>query len=351
MGHVGTIHRSTRLNGGIAMNALTRRTALVAGFSTFAIGRARAAEFTYKIGTDVPDAAPINIYARKAADQIRERTNGRLDLQLYPNNQLGGDPAMFSQFRAGALECFFLSGTNSLSTLIPKAAIYGLGFIYKNDAEVYSSLDGALGNALRKQIRAVGFYLPDKIWANGFRQITSSPHPIKSVNDLDGFKIRVPVSALWVSNFKALGASPTSLPFNDVYSALQTHVVDGQETPLALISTAKFYEVQKYCAMSNHMWDGWWCLFGKAAWTALPTDIQKVVDATMNENAELQRAALAEENGKLRQQLATQGLTFNDIDPAEFQAKLRASGYYSQWKQTFGDELWMLLEQTSGKLV
>lgn len=332
------------------MHIITRRTALATGLSTFAIGRARAAEFTYKVGTDVPDAAPINIYARKAADQIRERTNGRLDLVLYPNNQLGGDPAMFSQFRSGALECFFLSGTNSLSTLLPKAAIYGLGFIYKNDKDVYASLDGALGEALRKQIRAAGFFLPDKIWANGFRQITSATRPIKTVQDLNGFKIRVPVSALWVSNFKSLGASPTSIPFSDVYSALQTHVVDGQETPLALISTAKLYEVQKYCAMSNHMWDGWWCLFGNAAWKALPADVQAIVNKTMNENAELQRVALADENSRLQGQLATQGLTFNDIDPAEFQAKLRTSGYYTQWKQTFGDELWALLEQTSGKL-
>ncbi len=332
------------------MRALARRTTLAAGLSTFAIGRARAAEFTYKIGTDVPDAAPINVYARKAADQIRERTNGRLDLQLYPNNQLGGDPAMFSQFRSGALECFFLSGTNSLSTLIPRAAIYGLGFIYKNDQEVYSSLDGALGNALRQQVRTAGFFLPDKIWGNGFRQITSSTRPIKTVKDLEGFKIRVPVSALWVSNFKSLGAAPTSIPFNDVYSALQTHVVDGQETPLALISAAKLYEVQKFCATSNHMWDGWWCLFGGAAWKALPADVQTIVDTTMNENAELQRVALADENGRLQKQLATQGLTFNDIDPAEFRAKLRSSGYYAQWRQTFGDELWALLEQTTGKL-
>ncbi len=336
------------------MTETTRRRALAgaAGLAatSFGIGRARAAEFTYKIGTDVPETAPLNVYIKQASDEIRSRTNGRLDLVLYPNNQLGGDPAMFSQFRSGALECFFLSGINSLSALIPKASIYGLGFVFKDDRSVYGALDGALGEALRQQIRAAGFFLPDKIWANGFRQITSATRPIKGVKDLEGLKIRVPVSTMWVSTFKSLGAAPTSIPFSDIYSALQTHVVDGQETPLALIAAAKIYEVQQYCAMSNHMWDGYWCLFGPAAWKALPADLQGIVATVMNEHAEQERQAVADENTRLEKQLATQGLVFNTVDQADFQAKLSASGYYAQWKQTFGNELWSLLEQTSGKL-
>jgi TRAP-type transport system periplasmic protein len=332
---------------------ITRRTMLrgTVAAASFAIGRAYAApEFSFKVGTDIPEAAPLNVYLHQAADAILRESNGRIELKVYANNVLGGDPAMFSQLRSGALECLLLSGINVLSALIPKASIYGLGFAFKDDAMVYAALDGDLGTMLRKQIVAANFVVMDRIWANGFRQITSTAKPIRTVKDLEGFKIRVPVSAMWVSNFKSLGASPTSLPFQDVYQALQTRVVDGQETPLALISTAKLYEVQKYCAITNHMWDGYWCLFGSAAWNSLPDDLKTVVSRNLDVYALQQRTSTAAENERLKQELTTQGLVFNDVDQAEFRDKLRSSGYYQQWHATFGDELWAALEKYTGKL-
>jgi TRAP-type C4-dicarboxylate transport system substrate-binding protein len=100
----------------------------------------------------------------------------------------------------------------------------------------------------------------DKIWDNGFRLITNSAKPIKHPDDLEGMKIRVPVSAMWLSLFEAFGAAPTGMNFAEVYTALQTKVVDGQENPPAIIQAARLYEVQKYCSVTNHMWDGWWLL-------------------------------------------------------------------------------------------
>src|SRR5918912_2743021 len=107
---------------------------------------------------------------------------------------------------------------------------------------------------------------PWKIWDNGFRQITTSTKPIQTPDDLKNFKIRVPPSPLWTSMFKALGAGPTTINFNEVYSALQTKVADGQENPLAIIDTAKLYEVQKYCSLTNHQWAGYHVAFNTAAW-------------------------------------------------------------------------------------
>ena len=114
----------------------------------------------------------------------------------------------------------------------------------------------------------------EKIWDNGFRQTTSSSRPINGPGDYKGFKIRVPVSPLWTSMFKAFDAAPASINFNEVYSALQTKIVEGQENPLALISTAKLYEVQKYCSLTNHMWDGYWFLANRRALEALPPDVR-----------------------------------------------------------------------------
>jgi TRAP-type transport system periplasmic protein len=113
---------------------------------------------------------------------------------------------------------------------------------------------------VRGAIGKAGLHAFDTMWDNGYRQITSSTHPIVAPEDLRGFKIRVPVSPLWMSMFKALGASPAAINFNEVYSALQTRIVEGQENPVSLINLSKFYEVQKYVSSTNHMWDGFWTL-------------------------------------------------------------------------------------------
>ncbi len=181
----------------MSRSTLTRRGLVGATLGAGLIGaavpirRARAAEYVFKLGTDVPDTHPINVHARKAAEAIRERTGGRVELQLFPNNQLGGQSDMLSQLRSGALECFALSGVNVLSTLIPTSSIYGLGFAFPNYDAVWRAMDGQLGQTLRGQIEKAGFVVLDRIWDNGFRQITNSVRPIREPKDLQGLKIRV----------------------------------------------------------------------------------------------------------------------------------------------------------------
>ncbi len=198
----------------ITRRSLLSVTAQVAGASALgfnlSLGSARAAEFTFKMGTDVPDSHPLNVYLSQALDAIKKESDGRVDIALYSNNQLGGDPAMFSQLRAGALEFFLLSGVNVLSSLIPKSSIYGLGFVWKDEETIFRAIDGKLGDQLRKQIKDARLGVMDKIWSVGFRQVTNSRNPINNVDDLKGLKIRVPVSALWTSLFQTLGAAPTS---------------------------------------------------------------------------------------------------------------------------------------------
>jgi tripartite ATP-independent transporter DctP family solute receptor len=311
---------------------------------------ANAAEFVYKWGTNVPETRPLNVHGRKASEAIKQETGGRFDLQLFPNNQLGGDTDMFSQLRSGALERFTLSGVNVLSTMIPSASIYGLGFAFPNYETIWSALDGKLGSHLRGQIDKIGLVAMDKIWDNGFRQITTSTKPIIQPSDLQGLKIRVPVGALWISLFKSLGASPTSINFSEVYSALQTKVVDAQENPPAIISAAKLYEVQKYCSLTNHMWDGWWFLVNRRAWDRVPRDIQEIVSKNINAAAMTQRVDVAKQNDSLKGDLAAKGLIFNDVDPAPFREVLQKSGFYVDRKTKFGEEAWQLLEAAVGKL-
>jgi tripartite ATP-independent transporter DctP family solute receptor len=313
------------------------------------IARAQQAEFTYKFANNVPDSHPINIRAKEMSAAIKAETKGRFDLQVFPSNQLGSDTDMLSQIRSGGVEFFTLSGL-ILATLVPAASINGIGFAFPDYPTVWKAMDGELGAFIRGEITKANLVVMDKIWDNGFRQTTSSTKPIVTPDDYKGFKIRVPVSPLWTSMFKAFDAAPASINFSEVYSALQTKVVEGQENPLALIDTAKLYEVQKYCSMTNHMWDGYWFLANRRAWEAIPEDVRAIVAKNINAAAEKQRTDLEKLNVSTRGELATKGMIFNQPDTGPFRDKLKQAGFYSEWKAKYGDQAWAILEKAVGKL-
>jgi TRAP-type transport system periplasmic protein len=334
--------RRTLLKGSVA-------SAVLANIGAPVVARAQAAEFTYKYANNLPDSHPLNVRAKEMAAAIKAETNGRFDLQIFPNNQLGSDTDMLSQIRSGGIEFFTLSGL-ILSTLVPAASINGIGFAFPDYDTVWKAMDGDLGAYVRGEIKKGGLEVMDKIWDNGFRQTTSSTRPINGPDDFKGFKIRVPVSPLWTSMFKAFDAAPASINFSEVYSALQTKIVEGQENPLAIISTAKLYEVQKYCSLTNHMWDGFWFLANRRAWDAVPVDMRAIVAKHINAAAVNERADVAKLNAGLQQELAAKGLTFNQPNTAPFRDKLRSAGFYAEWKSKYGDQAWELLEKAVGKL-
>jgi len=331
---------------------ITRRV-LLGGVGAIAIparfAQAQTAEFSYKYANNLPVAHPMNTRAKEMAEAIRTETKGRVSIEVFPNNQLGSDTDMLSQVRSGGIEFFTLSGL-ILSTLVPAASISGIGFAFSGYDDVWKALDGDLGAYVRKEIAKSGLVAMDRIWDNGFRQITSSTKAIQTADDLKGFKIRVPVSPLWTSMFKAFEASPASINFSEVYSALQSKVVDGQENPLAIIATAKLYEVQKYCSLTNHMWDGFWFLANGKAWERLPADLREIVARNVNAAGVKERADVGALNASVQKDLAAKGMTFNQPAPASFRDKLRKAGFYSEWRGKYGDEAWAILERSTGKL-
>ena len=148
--------------------------------------------------------------------------------------------------------------------------------------------------------------------------------------------------------FKALGAGPTTITFAETYSALQTKVADGQENPLAIIATAKLYEVQKYCSLTNHMWDGFWFLANRRAWEKLPANIKDVVAKNINEAGLAERDDVAKLNTSLQEELTAKGMAFNTTEAAPFREALRKAGFYDEWKRKFGDEAWAILNKSAG---
>ena len=337
--------------------SLSRRTLLKASAASAVLGgiaapfvaRAEGAEFTYKYANNLPDSHPLNTRAKEMSAAIKTETNGRVDLQIFPNNQLGSDTDMLSQIRSGGIEFFTLSGL-ILATLVPAASINGIGFAFPDYDTVWKAMDGGLGAYVRGEIAKANLVVMEKIWDNGFRQTTSSTKPINGPEDYKGFKIRVPVSPLWTSMFKAFDAAPASINFSEVYSALQTRIVEGQENPLAIISTAKLYEVQKFCSLTNHMWDGFWFLANRRAWEKLPEEVRAIIAKNINAAGVNERADVAKLNAGLQQELAGKGLVFNQPQIGPFREKLRAAGFYSEWKGKYGEQAWELLEKSVGKL-
>jgi TRAP-type C4-dicarboxylate transport system substrate-binding protein len=203
---------------------------------------------------------------------------------------------------------------------------------------------------LRGIAEDIGFHCMDKGYDHGFRQITTRTKPITSPDDLRGFKIRLPVAPYLISLFRHLGASPTAINFNEVYSALQTGIVDGQENPLVLIDTAKLYEVQKYCSLTNHVWAGFHTSFNVAAWKKLPPDLQEICHRDFSAAALAERQDFVTMTKTEQQNLAAKGLTFNAPDTKPFRDALAKSGFYPDMKKTAGDKAWALLEKYVGPL-
>ena len=334
------------------MNELERRTFLccAAALATSHASPARAkARFVYKYGNNLPATHPLNRRAAEAAQRIRIATDGELDIRIFPSNQLGGDTGMLNQLRAGALE-FFTPSSLGIATLVPAAAINAMGFAFPDYETVWAAMDGDLGAFIAGEIEKVGLHMMARVWDNGFRQITTSARPVNTPRDLHGVKIRVPVSRLPISLFEALGATPTSMQFSEVYTALQTHVVDGQENPLPIIDAAKLYEVQNFTSLTNHIWDGYLFVASGEAWYRLPKEIRAITESIFNDCGVVQRADVAALNASVRAALTSRGMTFVKPDPTPFVAMLKEKGFYRLWRQRFGKAAWGHLEKYVGRL-
>ena len=310
-----------------------------------------AAEFEFKLGVNTPDTHPLTLRLIEAARAIGAQSSGRLNVTVFPNSQLGGDPEMLSQVRAGGIE-LLAAPSMTLSTLVPLSGLPSIGFAFQSYDQVWAAMDGGVGEVVRDAIGKAGIAPMRKVWDNGFRQITSSSsRQLNNVEDLRGFKIRVPVTALLTSLFSGLGALPSSISYSELYSALQTHIVEGQENPLAQVSTGKLYEVQKYCALSNHCWSGYWIVANRRALGGLPADLRDIVSAQFDAAAMNERADLLAMERSLQADLTAKGMTFNTPDPVQFRGALVKAGFYAQWQKTYGAEAWAQLEKYTGPLI
>lgn len=209
-------------------------------------------------------------------------------------------------------------------------------------------MDGKLGEYIRKEMEPKGVVALPRMYYKGFRQVTSSTHPIRTADDFAGFTIRTPPTSIFVDCFKALGARPVPTSLSELYPALQTHAVDGQENSYSQIELNHYFEVQKYLSVTNHVTSGLWILANPDVWKGLPEDIRSVILRNADRYVTPQRRQMIQVEAAFGDRLARQGLKFNKPDIATFMPRL--TPFYARWRNEFGSTAWALLESYTGKL-
>ena len=242
----------------------------VSAFGSICIPRfpGNAAEFSYKLSTDVAANAPLTARALEAGARMYRESNGQFELKVYPNSVLGSDPDVLQQVRVGTTE-FTQIGNAIIASLVPVAGLDGLGSYPTYDA-AWSATDGALGNYIRAAIAKAGIYTFSKTWDGSLRQIMNNTRPVNTPDDLRGLKIRVAQSPVSIALFRGLGATPTPLAYRDVYTSPANHLVDGVEMGYYIVEDGKLYEVLKYASGTNHVWTAIAMIANADAWQRLP---------------------------------------------------------------------------------
>jgi tripartite ATP-independent transporter DctP family solute receptor len=276
-----------------------RRAILVvlAGMFLFAVATERAAtaapKWRVKLGHDHKEDSPHHQAALLFKKKIEEATKGDIEITIYPTGLLGTGIQMVEMVQAGALE-FLAVPTSNVQVIHPSLQIIELPFLFPKREEMNKALDGDFGKALVKPLLQKGI-TGLSFWESGFKQLTCN-YPIRRLEDMKGKKFRIMPSPVIREQFKAWGASPVPIDFQELYNALQQGVVDGEENPLMTIVTRKFYEVQKYVTLSSHAWLGYLFMVNKKFLESLPADYQKLIRQTAMEAAVFERGLIVKQN-------------------------------------------------------
>jgi tripartite ATP-independent transporter DctP family solute receptor len=306
---------------------------------------------SYRQFHNQPAASPLDRWLGEMWNAVSTETGGRLSVRVCPQNDgiAGGDPEALRMLLGGEIELYTLMG-GLLGSVAPVAEIQNVPFAFRDQAHVFSAMDGALGDHLREELAAHGIYMvPRACFENGFRHITTRTRPIASTDDLVDLRIRTPAGRLFVDFFESLGARPSAINMNRVYDALRDgSVVEAQENPLVMVEVNRLYEVQTYLSLTGHMWSGFNLLANLGAWRALPDDVRGVVERVAPRYAERQRAETDAENARLVTKLVERGLIMNRADMSA--ARRRLGEFYARWKRELGAKAWALLEAETGRL-
>jgi len=260
---------------------------------------------------------PHGLGAQKFAEIIKEKSGGKMKVMVFASGTLGGDAQVISSVQGGTVDMTLVT-PGLLSGIEKGFALYGLPFLFQDTEEVDAVLDGPAGQNLLTTLEPHGI-IGLGYWDHGFRHVTNSKHPVEKVEDLKGLKLRLQQIPTAIESFRALGASVVPLSFTELYTAMETRTVDGQENPLAAIETSKFYEVQKYLSLTGHFYDPLVAIFSKRTWDKLNETERELVRSASLEAQAYERKVSREMAVSSREALAKHGMQINEVAPAEIE--------------------------------
>lgn len=285
-----------------------------------ACGLAAAQERTIKFGLNGPEGHPAVAGMKKFAELVAAKSGGKLKVNLFLNGALGSDQATVSAMKGGTIEMAVMN-TGILASEAKELAIFDFPFLFANEKESDAIVDGPVGQKMHALLAPKGL-VGLAYWELGYREITNSKRPLNKVEDIEGLKLRVipnPINVDWV---KALGANPTPLPFPEVYGAMEQKAIDGQENPISVIAANKFWEVQKYVALTNHQYNPQSVIVSKKFWDSLGAPERKIIEDAAHEATKVQRSEARAAVAANLELLKKNGMTVTQFAPAEV-AKLR----------------------------
>ncbi|PLC06778.1 ABC transporter substrate-binding protein [Variovorax sp. RO1] len=298
---------------------LFRRTlmtaALVAGGLLASTGAlAQFAERTIKFTNGVNEDHPVGVGVKKMQEVLAAKTGGKMKITAFWGGAAGGDLPATQALRAGTQEMVCTS-SSPLVGIVKELGAFDLPFLFANEKEADAVLDGPAGEYFNKKLEAAGL-VNLAYWENGFRNLTNSKKPVTKAEDFEGVKLRVMQNNIFLDSFKTLGANAVPMAFGEVFTALETRTIDGQENPFVTIETSKFSEVQKYLSVTRHAYTPFLVLYSKKLWDQLNPQEQAVLREAAKEGQKVQREANRALNEKSLANLR-KTMTVNEVSAAE----------------------------------
>jgi len=288
-----------------------------------ALGVASAQEIkerTIKFGLNSPEGHPAVAGMKKFAEAVSAKSGGKIKVQLFLNGTLGSDQATLSSVKGGTVEMAVMN-SGILASEAKPLEVFDFPFLFANEKESDAIVDGPIGKKMHLMLEEKGI-IGLSYWELGFRNITNSKRAMTKVEDIEGLKLRVIPNAINVDWVKALGANPTPMPFPEVYAALEQKAIDGQENPISVIAANKFWEVQKFVALTNHQYNPQSVIFSKKVWDTLSPTERKIIDDSADEATKTQREQSRASLAANLELLKKNGMTITQFSPAEL-VKLR----------------------------
>ncbi|MBN9372626.1 TRAP transporter substrate-binding protein [Hydrogenophaga sp. YM1] len=295
----------------------------------------RIIRFGYGLNEDSNQGRAVKLFAQ----EVEKASGGKMRVRAIGAAALGSDVQMQQALIGGAQE-MMVGSTATLVGITKEMAIWDTPFLFNNAQEADAVLDGPVGQKVMDKLQEKGL-VGLAYWENGFRNLTNNKHAVAKLEDLDGIKLRVMQNNVFIDSFKTLGANAVPLPFSELFTALETKTVDGQENPYNTILSSKFYEVQKYLTVTNHVYSPWIVTVSKKWWDQLSAAERKVLADAAKVSRDFERKDTRAEADKALAELKGKGMQINQLSPAEAnRMREKLSAVNAGIASNVGEDLW-----------